>query len=162
MGYAAVLVFMATSLSYILFQFAFQSVPVTQGYNKLPILTDFAMGLFGMDTVVKLNGSRVSLSLAPLLVWVYVSVWLELNDGFTGLRRLGSVGTIGLRGVEKGSINGDKELRLDDAVEVASREGSGVLGDSSGGGVGERGGTGMGRPEAIVASEAAETPSLAT
>lgn len=105
-----------------------------------------------MDTVVKLNGPAAPLSLDPF--WIDASVEFELNDGLAGLRRLGSVEPRGLRG---GNVSTDKELRL----FCEGRSGEGGWSD---GGLGERGGRGMGRLEAMViaASEAAGPPSLTT
>lgn len=64
------------------------------------------MGLFGMDTVEKLNGPAEPLSLDPFCVDSSVS--LELKDGLTGLRRFGAEPS-GLCGW---NVYGDKESLL--------------------------------------------------
>ena len=107
-----------------------------------------------MDTVVKLNGPEELSSFDPFCR-------SALNDGLVGLRRFGSNPPFRPRGEEENeSFNGDRESRLLFAGEAVRREGSGVLGEGewSEGGVGDRGGIGIGRLEAIVVSEAIAKP----
>lgn len=130
-------VFMTASLADILFNRISNQCHISP-IVRWSILTDLTIGLFGMDTVAKLNGPAEPLSLDSFCA--DASVELELNDGFPGLKRLGSVEPRGLLGGNV-STNGDRE-------SGSIRDGAGE--DSSGGGVGERGGRGMGRFEAIV------------
>lgn len=146
MRYTTMLILMSTSLANVLYAIEQQSAsfPMQFHLKRTEGLTDFTTGLFAMVVVLKLNGPAEPLS--PWLFCGTLSEGLSVKDARVGLRRLEpSVFKEPLCG-GKLSTNGDKE-----SLSCAPRreELSGALGGSSGGGVGVRGGRGIGRFDAI-------------
>lgn len=143
---AAVLVFVATTLSNIL-----SEVSVSVCFSKsttLFKLTDLTTGLFAITLVLKLNGPAVGASPEPFSVGVTSSAGPvpKLNEAFVGLRRSEFTGSkMALLG--NVSLRGDKASRSIDSPALAC--GAWTV-PSSDGGVGVRGGIGKGRFDAIA------------